>query len=148
MVTQISIFLPNRANQLSKVTGILMKEKVNIRALTVSETADYGILRMIVSDPDKAQKALQGSFLVDQTDVIACALKDSPGGLHEIATILGENGVNIEYLYAFVGKAAQSGKAAQAILILRVENQMRSKAIDVLETKQIKIYDPEEIYSL
>ncbi len=142
MVTQISIFLPNRANQLAKVTSILMKEKVNIRALTVSETSDYGILRMIVSDPDKAQKALQGSFLVDQTDVIACALKDTPGGLHEIATILGESGVNIEYLYAFVGKAAQ------AILILRVENQMRSKAIDVLEAKKIKIYDPEEIYSM
>lgn len=142
MVTQISIFLPNRPNQLSKVTGILMKEKVNIRALTVSETADYGILRMIVSDPDKAQKALQGSFLVDQTDVIACALKDSPGGLHEIATILGENGVNIEYLYAFIGKSNQ------AVLILRVENQMRSKAIDVLGSKAIKIYDPAEIYSL
>jgi len=142
MVTQISIFIPNRPNQLAKVTGILMKEKVNIRALTVSETSDYGILRMIVSDPDKAQKVLQSSFLVDQTDVIACALKDSPGGLHEIATILGENGVNIEYLYAFVGKANQ------AILILRVENKMRSKAIDVLEAKKIKIFDPEEIYSL
>ncbi len=142
MVTQISIFLPNRPNQLAKVTGILMKEKVNIRALTVSETSDYGILRMIVSDPDKAQKVLQGSFLVDQTDVIACTLKDSPGGLHEIATILGDNGVNIEYLYAFVGKANQ------AVLILRVENLMRSKAIDVLEMNKIKIYDPEEIYSL
>ncbi len=142
MVTQISIFLPNRANQLAKVTGILMKENVNIRALTVSETSDYGILRMIVSDPDKAQRALQGSFLVDQTDVIACALKDSPGGLNEIAMILGDNGVNIEYLYAFVGKSAQ------AILILRVENQMRSKAIDVLEAKKIKIYDPDEIYSM
>ncbi|MEX2726060.1 MAG: ACT domain-containing protein [Candidatus Sigynarchaeum springense] len=142
MVTQISIFLPNRPNQLAKVTGLLMKEKVNIRALTVSETSDYGILRMIVSDPDKAQKILQGSFLVDQTDVIACALKDSPGGLHEIATVLGDNDVNIEYLYAFVGKVNQ------AILILRVENKMRSKAIDVLEAHKIKIFDPEEIYSL
>jgi hypothetical protein len=142
MVTQISIFVPNRANQLAKVTSLLMKEKINIRALTVSETADYGILRMIVSDPEKAQKALQGSFLVDQTDVIACALKDKPGGLHEIATILGENAVNIEYLYAFVGKANQ------AILILRVENQMRSKAIDVLQGKNIHIYDPDELYGL
>nr|MDO8111824.1 ACT domain-containing protein [Candidatus Sigynarchaeota archaeon] len=142
MVTQISVFIPNRPNQLAKVTSILMKEKVNIRALTVSETADYGILRMIVSDPDKAQKALQDSFLVDQTDVIACELKDKPGGLHEIATILGAANVNIEYLYAFVGKSNQ------AILILRVENQMRSKAIDVLESKSIKIYDPDEIYNL
>ncbi|MBN2152981.1 MAG: ACT domain-containing protein [Candidatus Lokiarchaeota archaeon] len=142
MVTQISIFLPNRPNQLAKVTGILMKEKVNIRALTVSETSDYGILRMIVSDPDKAQKVLQGSFLVDQTDVIACALKDAPGGLNEIATVLGDSGVNIEYLYAFVGKATQ------AVLILRVENQMRSKAIDVLGNAGVRIYDPEEIYSM
>nr|MDO8115642.1 ACT domain-containing protein [Candidatus Sigynarchaeota archaeon] len=142
MVTQISVFLPNRPNQLSKVTQILMKERINIRALTVSETADYGILRMIVSDPEKAQKVLQGSFLVDQTDVIACELKDKPGGLYEIAKILGDASINIEYLYAFVGKSAQ------AILILRVENQMQAKAIDVLVGNNITIFPPEQIYGL
>ncbi len=142
MVTQISVFLPNRPNQLSKVTQILMKESINIRALTVSETSDYGILRMIVSDPEKAQKVLQGSFLVDQTDVIACELKDKPGGLYEIAKILGEAGINIEYLYAFVGKSAQ------AILVLRVENQMQAKAIDALEANNIAIFPPEQIYGL
>ena len=142
MVTQISIFLPNRPNQLSKVTEILMKENVNIRALTVSETADYGILRMIVSDPDKAQQALQKDFLVDQTDVIACELKDKPGGLNQIATVLGGAGINIEYLYAYVGKLEG------AVLILRVENKMLSKAIDALEGKQIRIYSPDEIYGM
>ena len=142
MVMQISIFVPNKAGQLAKVTGILMEAGINIRALTVSETSDYGILRMIVSDPDKAQEALHESFLVDQTDVIACEMKDEPGSLNEIATILGDAGVNIEYLYAFVGKSSQ------AILILRIENKMRSKAIDVLGAANIRIYDPEEIYGM
>jgi hypothetical protein len=142
MVMQISVFVPNRAGELGKVTGILMEAGVNIRALTVSETSDYGILRMIVSDPDKAQEALQGNFLVDQTDVIACEMKDEPGSLHEIASVLGDAGVNIEYLYAFIGKSDQ------AILILRIENKMRSKAIDVLAAANIRIYEPEEIYGM
>jgi hypothetical protein len=97
---------------------------------------------MIVSDPDKAQESLRESFLVDQTDVIACEMKDTPGSLHDIATVLGEAGINIEYLYAFVGKSEQ------AILILRIENQARSKAIDVLGAANIRIYDPEEIYGM
>lgn len=139
---QISVFVPNKAGELAKVTGILMEASVNIRALTVSETSDYGILRMIVSNPDKAQEALQGIFLVDQTDVIACEMKDEPGSLHEIASILGDAGVNIEYLYAFIGKSDQ------AILILRIENKMRAKAIDVLSEANIRIYDPEEIYGM
>ncbi|HME54262.1 MAG TPA: ACT domain-containing protein [Candidatus Lokiarchaeia archaeon] len=142
MVMQISVFVPNKAGQLAKITGILMEAGVNIRALTVSETSDYGILRMIVSDPEKAQEALQGNFLVDQTDVIACEMKDEPGSLHEIASVLGDAGINIEYLYAFVGKSDQ------AILILRIENKMRSKAIDVLAGASIKIYDSEEIYTM
>lgn len=142
MVMQISVFVPNKAGELAKVTGILMEASVNIRALTVSETSDYGILRMIVSNPDKAQEALQGIFLVDQTDVIACEMKDEPGSLHEIASILGDAGVNIEYLYAFIGKSDQ------AILILRIENKMRAKAIDVLSEANIRIYDPEEIYGM
>ncbi|MHA1792279.1 MAG: ACT domain-containing protein [Promethearchaeota archaeon] len=142
MVTQISVFLPNRPNQLSKLTKLLMEVDVNIRALTISETADYGIVRMIVSDPTKAQNVLQGEFLIDQTDVIAVELKDKPGGLHEIADVLGAANINIEYLYAFVAKQQN------AILIIRVENQMRGKAIDVLESKAIKIYSAEEIYAL
>ncbi|MHA1681893.1 MAG: ACT domain-containing protein [Promethearchaeota archaeon] len=142
MVTQISVFLPNRPNQLSKVTKILMDSGINIRALTVSESADFGILRMIVSDPDKAVKALQGTFLVDETDVIAVELQDQPGGLNQIAEILGSASINIEYLYAFVGKSKV------AILIVRVENHMRSKAIDVLEGKNIKIYSADVLYSI
>lgn len=142
MVMQISVFVPNKAGQLARITSILGEAGVNIRALTVSETSDYGILRMIVSDPDKAQEALRDSFLVDQTDVIACEMKDEPGALHEIAMALGDAGINIEYLYAFVGKSDQ------AILILRIENKMRSKAIDVLSAANIRIYEPEEIYGM
>ena len=142
MVMQISVFVPNKAGQLAKITGILMDAGINIRALTVSETSDYGILRMIVSDPDKTQEALRDTFLVDQTDVIACEMKDEPGALHEISTVLGDAGVNIEYLYAFLGKSGQ------AILILRIENKMRSRAIDVLGAANIRIYDPEEIYGM
>lgn len=142
MVVQISIFLPNRPKQLVKVTDALMKAEVNIRALTISETADFGLLRIIVSDPEKAKKALQGEFLVEETDVIAVQLVDKPGGLNDIAKALGNAEINIEYMYAFLGKGEQ------AVLILRVENKMRSKAIDVLEGKNMKIFSSDEIYSL
>ncbi|MHA1370502.1 MAG: ACT domain-containing protein [Promethearchaeota archaeon] len=144
MVTQISVFLPNKPNQLSKVTDALMNAEINIRALTVSETADYGILRMIVSDPEKALEHLRkNNFLVDQTDVLAVELKDKPGGLNEIAKLLGESEINIEYLYAYLSRAKD-----QAILILRVNDKIRSKTIDILESNKIKIFSPEEIYGL
>jgi hypothetical protein len=142
MVTQISVFLKNQAGQLALVTDLLGQAGINIRALTVSESADYGILRMIVSDPENAVNVLKENFLVDSTEVIACELQDKPGSLHEIAVELGGANINIEYLYAFVGRANE------AILILRVENNMQSQAIEILQAKEIRIYSPEELYAL
>jgi hypothetical protein len=142
MVTQISVFVKNQAGQLARITELLGQAEINIRALTVSESADYGVLRIIVSDPDKAAEVLKEEFLVDLTDVIACELQDKPGSLHEIAAALGHATINIEYLYAFVTRSNE------AVLILRVENGMQDRAIKMLEAKQIHIYTLEELYAL
>ncbi|MHA1730827.1 MAG: ACT domain-containing protein [Promethearchaeota archaeon] len=140
MVMQITVFLPNRAGELMKVTKLLADEGIDIRALTVSETADFGLLRLIVDKPEQCLKALRsGNFLADTTEILAVSMKDKPGGLHEVASILGENGVNIEYLYAFT-------HADEAILLVCPTDA--AKAVEVLDRHNVKVFSPEEIYGL
>ncbi|GAG77112.1 unnamed protein product, partial [marine sediment metagenome] len=100
MLKQISIFLPNQPGVLAKFTKILMDKQINMRAITVAETADYGILRIVVDKTDKAVEILKKeNYLLSLTDVIAVNIPDKPGALHEIAEFLGNNNVNIEYIY-------------------------------------------------
>lgn len=123
-----------------KVTGLLAEKKIDIRALTVSETADFGLLRLIVNKPEDCIKALRDqNLLADSTEVLAVSMEDTPGGLHKIATILGDNHVNIEYLYAFT-------HGEDAVLILCPTET--EKAVDVLDRHNIKIFKPAEIYGL
>lgn len=140
MVQQITVFLPNRPGELKKLTGILKGKDIDIRALTVAETADFGLLRLIVNKPEECLKVLQTeNFLVDTSEILAVEMSDKPGGLHDIATILGDNKVNIEYLYAFT----HEGKAI--LLLCPTDN---AKAMDVLDRHNFKIFKPEEIYGL
>ncbi len=139
MITQLSVFLKNQPGELMKVTQLLADEGIQIRALTVAETADYGILRIIVSEPEKCYDILKSkNILVGKTNVLAVEMIDKPGGLHDIAKILGENGCNIEYLYAFAAKA-------KAILVLQITEDHFKKAQDILGDSLIA---PEEIYNL
>ena len=116
--------------------------EIQIRALTVAETADYGILRIIVNDPEKCYKILQKkNILVGKTEVIAVKMEDKPGALHNIAMILGEAGVNIEYLYAFA-------TVGHAILVVQVNAEHVEKALKTFADKGIKEFQPEEIYNL
>lgn len=144
MVKQMSVFLRNQPGQLMLLTGLLKDNEINIKALTVADTADYGILRIVVDDPDKCIAVLQANnFLVDSTDIIAVEMKDEPGGLHAIASLLGDEGVNIEYLYAFSHKSASN-----AILLVAVAKNTHDKAVSVLEGNDFKIFTQEEIASL
>ncbi len=141
-VDQISIFLENKPGPLAEVTRILGEAGINIRALSLADTKDFGILRLIVNDNEKAKEVLsQKGFTVRKTEVVAVVVPDRPGGLAEILKVLAEASVNVEYLYAFV---QHSGK--DAIIIFRFDETDR--AIEVLSQKKLRILKGPEVYAL
>ncbi|NLW48550.1 MAG: ACT domain-containing protein [Firmicutes bacterium] len=140
-VKQISIFLENKSGRLAEVTKILGDNGINIRALSIADTKDFGILRLIVSNPEQASKALkQDGFTVNETEVIAVQVPDQPGGLAGILNLLENNSINIEYMYAFVGKSGTN-----AVVVFQVENIDR--AIKLLQEKEITLLSGKEIYN-
>lgn len=141
-IKQISIFLENKSGRLARVTRVLGENNINIRALSIADTTDFGILRLIVNDPDKAFSILkEAGFTVSSTDVIAVEVPDRPGGLAEALAMLQEAGINIEYLYAFLQKATRA-----ALVVFRVEQL--DEAVSALQTRGFRILDGEEVYSL
>jgi hypothetical protein len=127
---------------MSKVAKTLSDAGVNIRALTIAEAGDFGVIRMVVDDPEKGHRVLKESaFTVSMTDVLAVEMRDTPGGLYEIVNTLGESSVNVDYAYAFV-----TAKAQRAMLILRVDDII--KARKVLVEKGMKIATKEEIQAI
>jgi len=141
-VEQISVFLENKPGALADVTRILGEGGVNIRALSLADTKDFGILRLIVNDNEKA-KAILGArgFTVRKTEVVAVEVPDRPGGLADILKCLFQSGINVEYLYAFV---QQSG--SNAIIIFRFDETDR--AIEVLSKNGVKILEGKKVYAL
>lgn len=139
---QLSIFLENRAGRLAEVTRLLSESKVNIRALSLADTSDFGILRLIVSDFEKAQKILkEAGFTVGKTSVVAVVVDDQPGGLHHLLDLLRDSGINVEYMYAFV---QQSGN--NAVIIFRFDRT--EQAIELLTKTKIKMIPGEELARL
>ena len=119
-VKQISIFLENRPGQLRDITDSLEKKDINIRAITVAETADYGIIRLIVQEPDKAMEILrEQEFLARLSDVVAVAVNDRPGGLAELLDLMIGADINIEYMYSVFGKT--EGKAFMSFKVNEIE---------------------------
>jgi len=117
-IKQISIFMENKPGRMARVAKTLSDADVNIRALTIAEAGDFGVIRMVVDDTEKGYRVLRdGGFTVSETDVLAVEIKDTPGGLYEIVDTLGENNINMDYAYAFV-----TAKAERAMLILRVDD--------------------------
>lgn len=141
-VEQISIFLENKAGRLAEVTRVISEAGVNIRALSLADTSDFGILRLIVTDNERAKKVLkEHGFTVGKTTVVAVEVPDSPGGLHSILDMLSNDGVNVEYMYAFVH---QSGNTA--ILIFRFDRT--EQAIEILQKNNIRIVPGSEVYNI
>ena len=139
---QLSIFLENRSGRLAEIMGALAGAGVNIRALSLADTADFGILRLIVDKIDQAKQALKGSgFTLGKTEVLALEVPDRPGGLAEILRILGKAGINVEYMYAFVQRSLDN-----AIVIFRFDELDR--AIQALTAAGIRILRGEELYAL
>ena len=140
---QISVFLENKPGMMYHVSEILAKHNVDMRALSLAETSDFGIVRIIVDDVYKAATALKDEGCIHSiTPVIGVAIPDEPGGLHQVLSILQEAGLNIEYMYAFLG-----GKNADhAYMIFRVQDD--KAAVKALGAKGIRCVDQEEIAQL
>jgi hypothetical protein len=139
---QVSVFVQNKPGRLSKVTHSLGDAGINIRALSIAEVGDFGIIRMIVEDPEGAVKALKDSGLTAKvTDVLGIEMENKPGGLAHIADVLGEAGVNIEYAYAFVTKDRE-----RAVLITRVDDVDKGKA--VLDQEGIRTVSAKDMPSI
>ena len=114
---QLSVFLENRAWRLAEVIHILAGAGINIRALSLADTSDFGILRIIVSDQEKAKTLLKNSgFTLGCTMVVAVEVPDSPGGLDSVLQLVSANGINLEYMYAFV-----QGEQDKAVMIFRFD---------------------------
>jgi hypothetical protein len=141
-VRQVSVFLENKSGRLYEVCKRLAETEVNIRALSIAETADYGVLRLIVSDPDVAVRVMSESgFTVSETEVIAVEVPDEPGGLAGVLGPLYESNVNIEYLYCFVEKSGES-----AIVVFRVEQL--DEAIKALRGGGYTVMREEDVYRI
>ncbi len=141
-VEQISIFLENKSGRLAEVARIMAEADVNIRALSLADTSDFGILRLIVDKQEKCEEALrEHGFAVRKTDVVAVEVSDRPGGLHHILDILDKAGINVEYVYAFVRHSGDN-----AINIFRFENT--DEAVKVLLRNGVKVIPGAELYSM
>jgi len=139
-VEQISVFLENKPGTLEEATRVLKEADINIRTLSVAETVDFGILRLIVNDVEKANKVLRDAgFRVSKTPVVAVEVPDKPGGLHSIMEVVSKEGINVEYLYAFVEKSGEN-----AVIIFRFDNP--EKAIDVLLKNKFTVIPGNKLY--
>jgi len=142
MAKQISVFLENKSGRLAHVTRVLGDAGINIRALSIADTSDFGILRLIVNDPVKAHKILkEAGFTVSETEVIAVRMPDAPGGLAAVLDQMSEENLNIEYLYAFLGMSGND-----ALVIFKVEDIKKAKIS--FKNKGIKFVEEQELYQL
>lgn len=141
-VEQISIFIENKSGRLAEVTRTIGEAGVNIRALSLADTSDFGILRLIVDQPAVAKRILrEHGFTVSMTDVVAVEVPDQPLGLFNLLNILDHCGVNVEYMYAFVERCSGS-----AVMIFRFDNT--DEAIRCLTDQGVTILAGERVYSV
>jgi len=139
IINQISVFVENKRGRLAEITKVLENSKVDIRALSIADTRDFGILRLIVADSEKAISALKTEgFTVSITKVIGIGIDDHPGGLSKAMEVLNENEIGVEYMYAFISRNKDT-----AYVILRVEDNQ--KAIEVLQANKFNVLKADSI---
>ena len=139
---QISVFMENKPGRLEHVTRVLAEADINIRALSLADTSDFGILRLILNDIDTAEKALQNEgFTVRRTHVVAVEIPDRPGGMYSISKVLAGRNVNVEYAYAFVERSGEN-----AIIIFRFDDIYAG--INTLLENGFTVLPGEKVYRL
>ena len=138
-IYQISVFLENRIGQLAEITKLLAEAGVDIRALSIAETADYGLARMIVDDSQKASSILlQHGDILSMTPVWAVEVPDRPGGLAEVLGVLADSGVDVEYMYSLF-----THREGSAYMVMRVSDDPRF--LSTLGDRKIKLMTMEEL---
>ena len=139
-IKQLTVFLENKVGSLADLTGLLGEHDINIRALSIIETSDSGILRMIVNDTVKAYDILKASgFSAVLTEVIAVEIRDTPGGLAKMLNLLKNAGINVEYAYAFIARNIDN-----AIVIIRVSDAEAAET--VLKENRITQHEQETVH--
>ncbi len=141
-VDQISIFIENKSGRLAEISRVLGDGGINIRALSLADTTDFGILRLIVNDVEKAKTMLkEKGFTVSKTEVVAVEVPDRPGGLAQILQALDNKAINVEYMYAFVERCGEN-----AVIIFRFDEV--DKAIGVLMENNFNILEGKRLYCM
>jgi len=143
-VKQISMFLENKPGRLAEATKAIADAGVNVGALAVSDTTDFGVLRFICDQPDKAAHALRDAgFSVGETEVLVVQVPHKPGGLAQALAVIKPLNINIEYLYAFVGAASGFG-----LIVMRVEDGRSQEVAQALQSAGLTLLTPEQAYAL
>ena len=138
-VHQISVFLENRAGQLAEITKVIADAEIDLRAISIAETADYGVLRMIVDDADKATSILLShGYILSMTPVVVVAVPDAPGGLAPVLAVLAEGNIDIEYMYSLF-----THKEGRAYMVFRISEE--EKFISLLAQHGMKPADKDEL---
>lgn len=141
-ISQISVFLENKPGKLSEVIEALAREGIDISAISIADTTEFGVLRMIADKPDAAVKAIKkAGFPVSTTDVLAVEVPDRPGGLSQVLRVLKDSNVSIEYIYSFIKRNHD-----KALILFKAEDP--KKAMEVLKSAGVKLYTCEEISAL
>ena len=141
-INQISIFIENRKNALLELTNVLAEHKINVRALCLADTSDFGIARIIVDDPVPVQAALERSaYIVKTTPVIALEIPDEAGSLNHILQILADGGRNVEYMYGFTGR-----KTNAAFMVIRTTDVQKTE--EILAKAKIRTVAQNEVSQL
>jgi len=141
LIKQISVFVENKQGRLAEITSLLGNAGINLRAVSIGDTTDFGILRMIVNKPDEAERVLKDAGMtMSVTQVIGLSLDDCPGSFSKAVTALSDGKISIEYMYAF-----NTGIDNKASIIIRVNDN--EKALKALAQSNIRIITEEEIYN-
>lgn len=141
-VKQLSVFAENKPGAVAEIIDVLQREGIDIRAMNVADTQDFGILRLIVSDTDKARSALSESgCVVSVTEVVCVEMPDKPGALYEIINLLASQGVNIEYMYAFIAVSRK-----HAYVVFRVNDNEKTE--ELLTSSKVHLANEDEIRAI
>ncbi len=140
MIKQISVFLENKTGALGEVVKFMAENNVNLRALSIADTEDFGILRIITDDPDSSiEKIKNAGYSAKLTNVLAVEIDDKPGSFSKIVDVLSNEGISIEYTYAFLSK-----KADRAYIIIRADNS--EKASELLKKSGITVSQQQDLF--
>ena len=142
LIKQISVFVENKQGRLHMLTEVLAREGIDLKAMTIADTMDFGIMRCIVQDPEKTLKVIrENNFTATITEVIAVEVPDVPGGLSQVLKILSDNSISVEYLYSFVRMHKNN-----ALIIFRVEDPQA--AFQILKDNNVNVLPGDVLYNL